>query len=143
IQQLEQLQPGVKCDRCLGEVNPANAASTIAVLRSDINANDTSIAEQTELLRSQVEAIGKLKQEVDGWANKVAMVKAKDREIGQRIFKNRQEIFGLEQVSKPEIDKDLAIIEQRIKDLEAQLTVRKSELDGPSPYDQILVDSAE
>jgi DNA repair exonuclease SbcCD ATPase subunit len=143
IQDLGNLEAGVACSKCFGTIDPKNAAHVIEQTRQDIFKQEQDIAQYSLDLKKKQEQItqksAKLK-EVDGM---IQMAGSKNLEISTRISKNQMEVSGLEKIDKPSIDKDLALINQRIADLKQEAENRKKELDGPSPFDAILLSASE
>jgi DNA repair exonuclease SbcCD ATPase subunit len=141
VSELQELKPGVMCDKCYGLVDIKNADHVIEETQKGIDRNQAMIDQMTLVLAEKVEEIATLTKDITSRNDMIRLATSKDVEIQQRINKLRGEIAGLENINKPDIDKDLALIEQRINDLTAQANSRRIELLGPTPYDQIILDT--
>lgn len=138
---LRRLEAGVRCDRCLGEIDPRNAEAALASLR------DTAAVAEGEVTRLSAERAraGRALEEARGKAaaadQMVRMAEGRGREVGNKVFAYREEALRLEKVRKPDADKDLALLEQRVRGLEDLLTAQAAEAAGPTPYEDILRDA--
>lgn len=138
---LENLQPGILCDKCFGEIKKENTEHVLIQCRIDLEKLGDTIKQAQSVVEDQDTEVTEIARDFRAKENTLKFAHDKDKEILLRISEARAELTQLQKVVKPELDRDTAVLEARIADLKQQIKLRETELEAPSPYDQILDDA--
>jgi DNA repair exonuclease SbcCD ATPase subunit len=132
---------GTQCPACYGTVDESNCTHVLEALETAIRefteAADTAEAERITLVerhkgkQNQVQVmrqnLNDAKIRVDNGHDKLNQLKATVRR--------------LEAVPKPDIDKKIALLQQKMEQCHTLAKQRRDELEGPNPYEQVLEDT--
>lgn len=132
---------GSKCPTCYGTVDEANCSHVTDELEKSIAELDAAALEartRAEDFKAKHEA--KTKQ-VHLMRLKLTEAKNKLEAAQDEVNELKQEVRRLNAVPKPDIDKKIALLQQKIEQAQQQILTRKEELEGVSPYEQILADA--
>jgi DNA repair exonuclease SbcCD ATPase subunit len=132
---------GSKCPVCFGTVDEVNCSHVTGELERSITAFNNAALEakkQAEEIKALHEA--KTKQ-THLMRAKLNEAKNKQEAAQDEANELKQEVRRLTAVPKPDIDKKIALLQQKIEQAQQQILARKQELEGVSPYEQILADA--
>lgn len=135
---LEGMNDGATCPYCYGVINrenygPAlvNARHTADECRQKIVTESASLESQKERYENKKISIGVMEEKIREAEGKVAVLEAKVR-------KNRQEVSQLAALPKPEGTVAEQVLEAEIVELRKQVEARRTEMEGVSPYKEII-----
>lgn len=134
---------GSKCPTCYGTVEESNCSHVTDELEksiADLRSVATEAKEEAEKLKTQHEAkqkqVALMRHKLTEAKNKLEVAQDKANEL-------KHEVRRLNAVPKPDIDKKIALLQQKIEQCNQQILQRKEELAGTSPYEQILTDATQ
>ena len=134
---------GTICPSCLGKVNEENFSTVVKSEQQKIIENEA----QCKLLTSERDEfsnkVSEVQKQIDILQKKLSMAEEAKREVEGKITTAQKEITALSSIKKPETGTDEKVIESQIEDLKKQLINKKLEIDGPTPYVEILKNSNE
>ena len=138
IQKLKLNEIGTKCDKCKGEVLEENINEYVNELNVDINKINNqlkNILENSKEVQSKVEIVKqkqeKIKNFITSFNNQISTV---DTEMKQL----RNEMVEASRVREPKTDNEEALLQAKIEELKKQITIKKNELTGDSPFKEII-----
>jgi DNA repair ATPase RecN len=140
ISNLESVESksGTTCPTCYGIVKPEN-------FQHVIDSSHKTIEEQTQITQEENKTLNELNIELKAIQTDIKKheaseqaAKTKSSEIANKIVAVRLSIGKLSKINKPQIGDNEKIIEQQIIELKEQITAKKSEISGKSPYENIL-----
>lgn len=134
---------GTQCPTCYGTVKSENFSHVISKCENTITSLNIRLKKaKNEVIASQNEcettkqSLNKLKA-----ASELATDKLKN--ASTMLGKARAEIAQLSKINKPVAGAEERILEEAITDLEDQLKVKQKEMEGPSPFVDILKSTKE
>lgn len=142
INSVESLDPGVTCDKCYGTIDPKAAIPFAEKCREELSKHKARMTELEAKLASKTTEVETFSNHVKALMDGISDANKKDAELAARIRDGQLELSKIEGQPKPELDRDLAILQARVEDLNGQIARRRQEFDGESPYDRILEDAA-
>lgn len=131
---------GTKCPSCYGTVREENFSHVIAQIdqqRGEFLGGVTQA--ETDLVAVKLQHTKK-QQQVVTMRGKLTEAKGKLDLLEDEVNDLKNEVRAQSSVPKPDVDKKLALLHQKSETCEQQITQRKDELEGASPYEQILTD---
>lgn len=138
IQKLKLNEIGTKCDKCKGKVLEENINEYVNELNVDINKINNqlkNILENSKEVQSKVEIVKqkqeKIKNFITSFNNQISTV---DTEMKQL----RNEMVEASRVREPKTDNEEALLQAKIEELKKQITIKKNELTGDSPFKEII-----
>lgn len=141
ITKLDGLEDGAKCPTCYGTIKKDSYGVVIQHCHTGSN-------EQKSQIHKEQAAIDLHKLELDKKAKSVAMMESKIGEVEGKIAlyegkirTYRKEISELAAIRRPEGNAQEQVLEAEITELKKQAKTIKEELDGASPYTEILASS--
>lgn len=138
IKNLRSNTPGTKCGKCRSLVEQKNIEDYIKELEVDINHINIEI----KSLVDSAKEIGKKSEELKPKQSKLALlisqINNKISSIDSEMRNYRNQLTAASQVREPKADSSELLLEQQILELKRQLNVLKSELDGKSPFQEII-----
>lgn len=138
ISNLESNINGTICDNCCSVVQENNIKLYTDKLRLEINEINTKIKENLENLKE----IGVKTEELKIKQNKIStfikQIEKKIQEIDNGLKVLRNGLTLASQVREPMASNSEAILQQQIESLREQHAIKKSELEGVSPFKDIL-----
>lgn len=141
LQKLERLEEGATCSVCHATISKQNYGHVLSHERNS-----------AEGLRSKIEKSKLIvDQETTKFGQKSALVSKAEEKIGEAqkslsvvvntIRQRVQEIRKLSEIQMPETDTATLVLEKEISELKRRLGEMKAELDGNSPYEELLCDA--
>lgn len=138
-----QSRNGSKCPTCYGTVEEANCSHVTDELVREIAELEVAAAD-AEKQAVELKAQHAVKQQqVATMRLKLNEAKSKLDILQDEVNELKQEVRRLNAVPKPDIDKKIALLQQKMEQCQQQIDQRKEELDGTSPYEQILADATQ
>ncbi len=129
---------GKQCRHCYGQIDKKNYQHILEHGQQKIAENEVVISDNQQVLKEKNaelvkhrELIAKLKEGINAATDKLTRLQEKIREVRHDIAK-----YG--QVREPRADSAALLLEQQISDLKKQAVAKKTEMEGPGPYVEIL-----
>jgi DNA repair exonuclease SbcCD ATPase subunit len=141
IQKLNSLEPGVKCNHCYGEIKAENYAEMKVEhqklgqkIKNDYDIIVTKIKAFDEEIKKLVEDLSNVKKQLVDCNKKISS-------INNEINSHRNQISTLSKIKVPDNSLKIAGLVEKKKILQQQVEEKKNQLDGISPYDNLMLDS--
>ena len=129
---------GTKCPTCRGVILEENFQDVIIEANTQIEQlNQTIKMEGTQLTELTTE-VNAIHGDITRLEDVLQQGKVKANEAANKLLSVRLEITQLSKIPVPEKGADERLLEQQIAELKEQAIARKRELEGPSPYAQIV-----
>ncbi len=138
IEDLKSNVPGTKCDKCKGTVDQENIEDYISKLQTDINEINLEINKDTESAKKLTEKVADLKSRQEKVNALIDQIIEKLSSVESEMRKLRTELVEASKVREPKADSNELLIEQKIQELTKQKTEKENELQGTSPYQDII-----
>ena len=138
LQKLEQLEDGASCPVCHGEISKNNYGSALEHERNCLQGLRSQGEKLKGLIEQERQKLNQKNAVIDKANQAIGTSQSKLTTLSDRIRKRAQEITALRAISKPEGDSAVQVIEAEMTELKRQLAAMKSELEGDSPYKEIL-----
>lgn len=138
INKIQNLENGVVCQHCLSTIDKS---SHTHVLQSLIANKDEIIQKQTEAESSFAEVDRKLvsiKEKIGEISNKLVVLKTAQKKCNQEKELVTKKLNELKKIKKPEDNKKLQDIQNKIDVIKLQVKEKISELASPTPYDDLV-----
>jgi len=129
---------GARCDECFGPVSVENYGVFVKQLTNKIEHCSSVVnVESNKLIKSGKQEV-QLKSNISKVQEAINIAKSQQSKLNLSIQESRREIAKLDKIEKPENkDTNQAILENQLATLIEQVSVKKKEIEGPSPYTQI------
>jgi len=141
ISNLQSEVPGTRCGKCRSVVSSENIESYIVDLNKQIE--DINLDIKARKLSS--EQIAVKVEEVKSNQTKLKQLETQSEQkckvIDDELSILRSELTTASQVREPKADSAEFLLQQQIEELNRQLTDKKKEITGISPFDEIVVDA--
>lgn len=138
VSQLEGMKDGASCPWCYGVINRENYGPALHNARNSVDKH-TEQAEKAEASAKTEETRRDEKSQViANMESKIREAEGKVALIESTLRKNRSEITQLSSIPKPEGNVAEQVLEAEIVELRKQIKSRQEELEGDSPYKQII-----
>lgn len=141
LEKLNNLEPGVICNHCYGEIKPENyeqLKKEHQKIGSELKSKFDLTTKSFKSIESEIEILdSSLKTEKDSSAKK----KLELTDIQDKITKARQAIEKLSRIKMPDNSTKISGLKEKVKILEKSLNEKKGELDKETPYDSMLLAS--
>ncbi len=131
-------QKDTKCPRCLGTVKEKNYRGFVEKSNEKIDLDKIELNKTDKELKEKEVKFVKYSDEVKQLNNLMTSADEKEMEFNVRLTATRNEIGRFACIQRPETGATEKIIEKQIEDLKLQAIKKKQELDGPSPFKEIL-----
>ena len=138
IGNLENLKEGSTCPVCHGIINRDNYGHVLEHSRSHADECRATIGEKTLVITEEKERFGKKSATISMMEEKIGEAEAKVAVFDGKIRKARGEIVELSKIGKPEGNATERVLEAEIVELKKQLKSKKDEIEGESPYKEIV-----
>ncbi len=138
VVKLQSLEEGTRCPTCHGTINSENYGS---VLTHELNAAEgcrANIQKEKQLAEAAKAEMAKRSAAITVMEDKIGEAERKQRQIEVEINQLRSEAAQLAKLSKPDGNLEQRLLESQIVDLKKQLTTKKAEYEGDSPYKEII-----
>lgn len=134
---------GATCSHCYGTIQKENYEHVINELNSNKDEIGKSLEEKLVEKDKLNEEVDKLKSTISQYKEAISKTNSKKDGLDKKIFSNKSEIKRLSGIKKPDSSNHEKIIEVQIEDLKKQALAKKEEMEGPSPYEKILLSAQE
>lgn len=138
IGDIENLKDGMFCPTCYGTVNRANYAHVLDHSKATAEKCQKSLSHKLEILSTEKDKFGKKSATVSVMEEKIAEVETKVLAIDAKIRGYNIEISQLSKIPKPTGDSNEKVLEAEISELKRQAKLKVEELEGQSPYKEII-----
>jgi DNA repair exonuclease SbcCD ATPase subunit len=134
---------GTVCPSCLGKVSENNFSGVVKAERQKIVESEAKCKLLTAEQTQASEKLAEVQKNIERLVNTLSIAEQKNKETQQQITSTQRETSELMKVKKPEVGTDEKVIEGQIEELKLQLANKQLEIDGPTPYVEILKNSNE
>jgi DNA repair exonuclease SbcCD ATPase subunit len=138
IADLRSAQPGTRCNKCRSVVEAENIENyvvgveqEIELIVREVNLNVTKAKELAAKVEELKQRQAKVKTLIGQGVSKMTAAEDELRTL-------RQDLVDASQVREPKADSAEFLIQQQIEELQRQVTQKENELEGPSPFQDIL-----
>ena len=135
---LDRLEDGAVCPTCHGVISKDNYGHVLSETQQMIQDLIQERNKRNSMLGTHQEAIAKKNDAINVMQNRIAEVEATGRSFDQEIVQMRSEINRCSKLPKPDGNAAEQILEAEITELKNQISVRKAEYTGESPYKEII-----
>ena len=143
IAKLESQEEGAICPTCYGEVKQENYIKVVDALRREIQEQEDVTATEDAAITGLEMKVAEVDAAIKKQNGNLQVCKTKGSEISKRLTEIRRKLSELAKIRKPEANVDEAILLQRIAQIDEQTVAKKTEAEGPTPYDEILASAKE
>jgi len=126
------------CPWCYGQVNPVNFAHVIEHARKAQKSARATISELKEEMAGINERLASYDEKIERCRQVIEDAEGKAQKIQAKLRENRNQIHAFAQVREPKANSAQLLLEQQIIDLRKQAGNKKAEMEGPSPFGEIL-----
>lgn len=141
LKEIERLEgnEGATCKLCMGKVSKENYKKYTELLSSEskeMKSETLSLEEETADLSKKMESI---KKKESSALEASSLAKSKLSKIASELSSSRKELLELNKIEKPQSkDTNQRLLEQQIESLKQQISDKKSEMSGESPFKNII-----
>lgn len=138
VERLEKNE-GATCKFCMGKVKRENYAQYAEAASTKIKEMEDNLV----LKKAEAEAISKKIEEIRDKEQKIleisSQAKSKLSGVSSELSSKRKELSDLKKIEKPESDElRRKLLEQQAQSVREQISSKKEELSGPSPFGSIM-----
>lgn len=138
ITDLQSHTPGTKCDKCKGVIESENIEEYITGLRKEINDINLEIQTDMESGKQIAVKVEDLKARQQKVSELIAQIATKINKVDSEMRTLRNELIAASQVREPKAESNEFLLEQQIAELIKQKSEKQNELDGRSPFQDII-----
>lgn len=138
ISRLESLKEGTACPVCHGIINRENYGDVLNHGKSTADKCRYAIEKKTSAISVEKEVCNKKTASLKMMEDRIGEANGKVAFVEGQIRKHRAEITQLSQISKPEGKATEKVLEAEIVQLKKQAKEKQEELNGESPYKEII-----
>ena len=138
IQDLESNKDGTLCSSCYSVVNRDNYGHVLSDKKESVDKLMSILSAESSAALAEEEKLKLLNESLSQKTSMLTEAESKITKYDHKINANRREINELSKLSKPEGNVQQQIIESEIISLKKQLKDRLEELEGQSPYKEII-----
>lgn len=138
LEDYDSLSAGGTCPVCHGHVDPQNFSDILSHCELEIKDCNSGIDKLQKELETKREKENLCDEAIKKILDASSNGETKLLEIARNITQNKKEIQELSKIEKPETLSSEKILEDQIQQLKERALALKSEIDGPSPYLQML-----
>lgn len=138
IKNLEGLKEGTKCPTCHGVISSDNYGHVLKHGHSVAEKCQLAIDDKTAVINQQKEVFSKKSSALALMEEKIGEAEGKVAIVEGEIRKHQNEIGNLLKIPKPEGNASEQILEAAIVELKKTLKSKQEELEGQSPYKEII-----
>jgi DNA repair exonuclease SbcCD ATPase subunit len=138
IQDLQNCEHGSTCSKCKGTIDQSNLESYIQEVNEEISNLDCNIKEKQtnaieiqQLIKDLIEKQKKLKESLVESNNYISQKNI-------QVAKLQKELVEASQVRQPQLNESEMLKKTKIQQLVKQAKDKKSEIEGASPFEEIL-----
>lgn len=138
IANLKSNVPGTTCDNCKGIILEENISEYIERLQLRINEINVEIQKDSDNAKEISTKASELKARQEKVASIINQINAKISQIDQEMRSLRQQLVQASNVREPKADSQELLVQQQIEELKRQKDEKQAELNGKSPFQDIL-----
>ena len=138
IESLAKLDVGASCPVCHGTIDRSNYASVLAHEEHIVQDCNEKIAKENAVLEEIMANFKIVQAEVAALEEKEKQTVKKIKDLEYESKSNLEELNRLSKISKPDMDTKQQVLESEIENLRKQIKSKREELEGKSPYKEIL-----
>jgi DNA repair exonuclease SbcCD ATPase subunit len=138
IEDLQGNQPGTKCNKCKGTINQENIDSYIKQVQREVQEINLDIKTHMENAAALAQKIEPLDVNQKKAKQFISQLETQIGEIDVIIKKLQKDLVVASQVREPKIDNKEQLIEQEINNLKKEKENLNTELQGKSPFQEII-----
>ena len=127
-----------KCSECYGVVKEENFQHVTTECQKIIDENNKQLANLSPIVDAEKVELEKIKSEIAKLLKTQGVAEQKYTQVSQLISNDNHKILELHKINKPQVGIDEKIIESEINELKSQIVAKQAEIDGHSPYIEIL-----
>lgn len=143
LKKLEDLEEGASCPVCHAIISQDNYGHALSHEQNTVEGLQSQIEKTNILIVKKREEYGKKSAVITKVEEMIGKAQSSLETVSENIKKRSQKITDLRSVSKPDGDSETKILEAEISEVKRHLTSMKSEIDGNSPYKEMLDDADE
>ena len=138
IERLERSE-GATCKLCMGKVSKENYEKYTGLLETEIKDLSDKLKSIEATREKLAQKMTKIKQRESSISEASLAAKSKLSKISSELSSMRRELSELNRIEKPQSkDADQRILEQQIESVKDQISEKKSEISGESPFKKII-----
>lgn len=138
IQRLESNE-GATCKTCMGPVSKQNYKKYTETLESESEKLKSEIKTLEEEVSELSEKMSSIKSKENSLSEASSLAKSKLSKIASDLSLTRRETSELNKIERPQSkDTNQKLLEQQINSLKQQISEKKSEMSGDSPFKKII-----
>lgn len=143
IASLQNLEDGAKCPTCYGKIHKDNYAEVVMKAQETMAACDQELRKITEERSRIMIEQNAIKTTIDKCRQTIKLGEEKSATLSRQLVACRQEITRLSKISKPDSSSHEQLIEQHINKLKEEAHAKRNEIDGSSPFVDLLTSAEE
>ena len=129
------------CTRCKGIVKEENFIETINSSNEIIKKNSIEVEHLSRLIKEFDEKINIIKSDLAILERTISAIQEKSREVNNKMVAARTKILELSKIQRPQAGTDERVLQEKIESLKTQIISKKQEIEGISPYAEIIKSS--
>lgn len=138
IERLERSE-GATCKLCMGKVSKENYEKYTGLLETEIKDLSDKLKSIEAKREKLAQKMTKIKQRESSISEASLAAKSKLSKISSELSSMRRELSELNRIKKPQSkDADQRLLEQQIESVKDQISEKKSEISGESPFKKII-----
>ena len=138
IAKLKSLQEGTICPTCNGRVDKENYVSLLRHQQNVMTASEVGYRKEEALCKEASEKVEKRKASIDKMQTLIGESEKRESYVDIRIKVETKEMNKLLETPKPEMGEQERALETEIVAIKKQIEEKQGEVDGISPYKEIL-----
>ena len=138
IADLQSNEPGTKCNKCKGTINQENIDSYIKQVQREVQEINLDIQAHMENATALAQKIEPLDVNQKKAKQFIGQLEVQINEIDATIKKLQKDLVVASQVREPKVDNKEQLIEQEINNLKKEKENLQIELQGKSPFQEII-----
>jgi DNA repair exonuclease SbcCD ATPase subunit len=143
IAKLKANEVGTRCDKCKGEILEENINEYIDKLQKDINDINVKLQKLVASGKEVQEMAENVKKKQDKIKEYISNFTKQISAIDQDLIVWRKELVEASKVREPKTDNEEALLQQKIQQFKDQIFEKKKELEGESPFKEIMENDEE
>ena len=141
LEKIKNLEAGVKCDHCFGQIDPANYEMVESQHKQDLELLKKQYASEDVEFKKADAKIKEQTVKINETQSKLSSLLIEINKKESELATIRSCVTTLQKIQLPDSSKKKAGLEEKIKLLEQQIIKFKNELDGISPFDDMATDN--
>ena len=138
FEKLSSLEDGAICPKCHGVISRDNYGHVLSDTQDALRKLKEDHGKQHADLAAHKQESGERNKSITTMQNRIAEAEATIKAFDRQIDSMRGEIGACSKVSKPDGNASEQILEAEIAELKKQISIRKAEYTGESPYKEII-----